>query len=67
MEKWERKGGIAEKSYTSSQRKSNSGWEHNRQDFNHRKSFTLDSDIEQISLMDLGEIDFEESREGEKL
>ena len=61
------KGGIAETPYSSSQRNNNSGWGHNRQDFDDEKSFTLDSDIEQISLMDLGEIDFEESKEGEKL
>jgi len=67
LEKWEIKGGIAETPYSSSQKKSNSGWEHNRQDFNDGKGFTLYSDIEQISLMDLGEIDFEESKEGERL
>ena len=67
LEKWDMKGGIAETPYSSSQRKNNSGWGHNRQDFDDEKSFTLDSDIEQISLMDLGEIDFEESKEGEKL
>jgi RNA polymerase-binding transcription factor DksA len=65
LEKWE-KGSIAGRPYSSSQRKNNSGWGHNRQDYNDEKSFTIDSDIEQISLMDLGEIDFEESKEGEK-
>ena len=63
LEKWEMKGGIAEAPYSSSQRKSNSGWEHNRQDHIDGRGFTIDSDIEQISLMDLGEIDFEESKE----
>jgi RNA polymerase-binding transcription factor DksA len=64
LEKWEMKGGITETPYSSSQRKSNVEWEHNRQDFNHGKGLTLNSDIEQISFMDLGEIDFDESKEG---
>ena len=67
LEKWEMKGSMAGMPYSSSKRKNNSGWGHNRQDSNDEKSFTLDSDIEQISLMDLGEIDFEESKKGEKL
>ena len=68
LEKWEMKGGgIAETSYSSSRRKSNSAWEHNRQDPIDGKGFTLGSDIEQVSLMDLGEIDFDESKEGGRL
>ena len=67
LEKWEMKGGgIPDTPYSSSKRKSNSGWEHNRQDPD-GKGFTLGSDIEQISLMDFGEIDFEESKKGERL
>jgi RNA polymerase-binding transcription factor DksA len=65
LEKWKMKGGLAETPYSSSQRKSNSKWEYNRQNPIGGKGFTLDSDIEQISLMDFGEIDFEESRERE--
>jgi RNA polymerase-binding transcription factor DksA len=67
LEKWEMKGSTAETPYSSSQRKSNSGWEHNRQDSDDEKYFTLDSDIEQISPIDLGETDFEEPKEREKL
>lgn len=68
LEKWEMKGGgITPAHYSSSQRKNSSGWEHNRQDFDDEKYSTLDSDLEQISLMDLGEIDFEESKDRERL
>jgi hypothetical protein len=67
LEKWDMKGSIAGRPNSSSQRKNNSGWGHNRQDDDDEKSFTIDSDIEQISLMDFGEIDFEESNKGEKL
>jgi RNA polymerase-binding transcription factor DksA len=38
-----------------------------RQDFNVEGSFTLDSDMEEISLMDLGEIDLEESKGEEEI
>jgi len=68
LEKWDMKGGLAETPYSSSQRKNNSRWgHHSRQDFDDEKNFTFDSDIEQISLMDLGEIDFEEPKEEEKI
>ena len=67
LEKWEIKGSMAKTPYSSSQSKSNSGWEHNRQEFDGEKYFTLDSDIEQISLIDLGETDFEEPEEREKI
>jgi DnaK suppressor protein len=65
LEKYKTKGGVSETPYSSSQKKSSSEWEHNRQDSFDEKGFTLDSKLEQISLMDLGEIDFEESKEGE--
>lgn len=65
LEKWDMKGGITETPRSSSQSKDNSEWEHNRQRFDYMKSFTLESDIEQISLMDFGEIDIEEFKKGE--
>lgn len=67
LEKWEMKGGLAETPYSSSQSKSNPGWEHNGQYSMGGKGLTLDSDTEQNSLMDLGEIDFEESHGRERL
>ncbi len=67
LEKWAMKGGIAQTHYSSSRRRFNSGWEQNRQDFDDEKNFTFDSDIESISLMDLGEIELEESKEEKRL
>jgi len=67
LEKWDMKGGIPGTLYPSSQKNSTSGWGDNKQDFSDEKGFTLQSDIERVSLMDLKEIDFEESTKGEKL
>ena len=67
LEKWNMKGGITETPHPSSRSKNSPGWGLNRQSFDYERSFTLDSDIERISLMDFGEIDFEGPQEGENL
>jgi RNA polymerase-binding transcription factor DksA len=67
LEKGDMKAGISGMPYPSSRKKSNSGWGHNKQDFSDERGFTLQSDLERISLMDLKEIDFEESIKGEKV
>lgn len=67
LEKWTMKGGTAQTHYSSSRRSVASEWEHNRQDFNDEKNFTFNSNIEKISLMDLGEIEFEEAEERKRL
>ena len=65
LEKWgDMRGDPAEPSDSSPLRKNGSRLGQ-RQAFNDEEIFTLDSDMEQISLMDLGEIDLEESK-GEK-
>lgn len=65
LEKWGyMRGNPAETSDSSSLRKNGPRLGQGQQ-FNDEESFTLDSDMEEASLMDLGEIDLEESK-GEK-
>lgn len=59
MEKWDLRGSLAEISSSSSRRKRTSRWE-NREDFDDEEKLTFWPDIESISLMDLGETDFED-------